>query len=112
LLKPQAQAPTQDVVGGRVVFVAEGVVEVALAAVQRLGDAVNGQVGVPQVLADVGADAVAEGLELCGPGLTPGQFLQRQAHQFQDGAARPAGGVAGHAGQFPEGAAHGVQCHP
>jgi uncharacterized protein YciI len=63
------QPLAQYVVGGRVVFRAEGVVQVALAAVECLGDVVQGEGGVAQVAADVIADAVPESFKLGTKGM-------------------------------------------
>ena len=52
------QALVEDVAGQRVLVAGKGVVQVALAAAQRQGDAVDGERRVAQMLRHVLADAV------------------------------------------------------
>jgi ubiquinone biosynthesis protein UbiJ len=84
----------------------------ALAAVERLGDVVDGQAGVAQVLADVFADVFAKRLQLGGGARVYRQFLQRQAHQLDDHLARATRCGLVHDRQLLKGAAHGFERHP
>ncbi|MNV29322.1 hypothetical protein D3C71_1205440 [compost metagenome] len=79
-----------------------------LAAVERLGHAVDGEVGVAQVTVDVLADAVAQGLALRQQALPPVALQQRQLHQVRDHIGHAIGGGVGHGGQLGEGGTHGV----
>ena len=93
-------------------LVAEGVVEMAAAAVDRQGDGLHRQRRIAQAARHHLLDALAQRLALGGGALVPGQLEQRQVHQLHDRLADPARGIGGDRGQLLPGAPHGLQGQP
>lgn len=82
-----------------------------LAAAQGLGDAVDRELRVAQVLRHVLADAVLERLALRARRVLAGKFHQGQPHQLDDQLARAARRSLAHGGQLQVGVAHGLERH-